>query len=128
MLCEGEVKLSVSSSEGKRLILRIAKAGGVLGLMSALSNKPMEVTAETMRPCQIAFIKRDDFVRFLMKHPQGLQRSGQPVSLTLSDCLRATPNRGPFHIRAGKARQAAAGVRWREGHEERVVRHILVSA
>jgi CRP/FNR family cyclic AMP-dependent transcriptional regulator len=70
VLCEGEVKLSVSSSEGKRLILRIAKAGEVLGLMSALSNKPMEVTAETMRPCQVAFIRRDDFLRFLLQHPE----------------------------------------------------------
>jgi CRP/FNR family cyclic AMP-dependent transcriptional regulator len=70
VLCEGEVKLSVSSSEGKKLILRIAKAGEVLGLMSALSNKPMEVTAETMRPCQVAFIRRDDFTRFLIQHPE----------------------------------------------------------
>jgi CRP-like cAMP-binding protein len=50
VLCEGEVKLSVSSSEGKKLILRIAKAGEVLGLMSALSGTPHELTAETLRP------------------------------------------------------------------------------
>src|ERR1700690_1320238 len=38
LLCEGQVKLSVSSSEGKTLILRIAKAGEVLGLMAVLSG------------------------------------------------------------------------------------------
>ena len=38
VLCEGEVKLTISSSEGKTLILRIAKAGEVLGLMSTLSG------------------------------------------------------------------------------------------
>ncbi len=70
VLCEGEVKLSVSSSEGKKLILRIAKAGEVLGLMSAFSNTPMEVTAETMHPCQVAFVRRDDFLRFLIQHPE----------------------------------------------------------
>jgi len=70
VLCEGEVKLSVSSSEGKTLILRIAKAGEVLGLMSALSNNPHEVTAETMRPCQVAFVNRDAFLRFLVQHPE----------------------------------------------------------
>jgi len=70
VLCEGELKLSVSSSEGKTLILRIAKAGEVLGLMSALSNDPHEVTAEALRPCQVAFVRRDAFLRFLVQHPE----------------------------------------------------------
>ena len=61
LLCEGEVKLSISSSEGKKLILRITKRGEVLGLVSALAGKPHEVTAETLRPCQVAFIPRDAF-------------------------------------------------------------------
>ena len=43
ILCAGEVKLSISSSAGKTLILRIAKAGEILGLMAALSNSPYEV-------------------------------------------------------------------------------------
>jgi CRP/FNR family cyclic AMP-dependent transcriptional regulator len=70
VVCEGEVKLSVSSSEGKKLILRITKPGEVLGLVSALSGTPHEVTAETVRPCQVAFIPRDAFLRFLVKHPE----------------------------------------------------------
>lgn len=70
VLCGGEVKLSISSSEGKKLILRITKAGEVLGLGSALSGAPHEVTAETLRPCQVAFIPRDAFLRFLSKHPE----------------------------------------------------------
>jgi CRP/FNR family transcriptional regulator, cyclic AMP receptor protein len=70
VLCEGEVKLSISSSEGKKLILRIAKAGEVLGLVSALAGTPHEVTVETLRPCQVAFIPRDAFLRFLSKHPE----------------------------------------------------------
>jgi CRP/FNR family transcriptional regulator len=68
VLCEGEVKLKISSSEGKTLILRIAKAGEVLGLMAAMSGKPYEVTAETLHPCQIAYIRRDDFLRFVAEH------------------------------------------------------------
>jgi CRP/FNR family transcriptional regulator len=73
VLCEGEVKLTISSSEGKILILRIAKAGEVLGLMAALSGKPYEVTAETSRPSQIAFVRREDFVRFVAQHPEASQ-------------------------------------------------------
>ena len=73
VLCAGEVKLSISSREGKTLILRIAKAGEILGLMSVLSGKPYEVTAETIRPCQIAFVRRDDFMRFLAQHAEASQ-------------------------------------------------------
>jgi len=70
LLCEGEVKLSISSSEGKKLILRMTKPGEVLGLGSALSGIAHEVTAETLRPCQVAFIPRDAFLRFMSKHPE----------------------------------------------------------
>jgi CRP/FNR family transcriptional regulator, cyclic AMP receptor protein len=70
VLCDGEMKLSVSSSEGKKLILRITKPGEVLGLTAALAGTPHELTAETLRPCQVAFIPRDAFLRFLSKHPE----------------------------------------------------------
>jgi len=74
LLCEGQVKLSFSSSDGKTLALGIAKPGEVLGLLSALSGNPYEVTAETIRPCQTAFISSDDFRKFLRKHPAVFQR------------------------------------------------------
>jgi len=70
VLCEGEVKLTISSSEGKTLILRIAKPGELLGLMATLSGEPYEVTAETLRPCQVAFVRRDEFLRFIAQHPE----------------------------------------------------------
>jgi CRP/FNR family cyclic AMP-dependent transcriptional regulator len=73
VLCEGEIKLSVSSSEGKTLILRIAKPGEVLGLMPTFSGSPYEATAETLHPCQVAFVRRDDFLRFIAKHPEAYQ-------------------------------------------------------
>jgi CRP/FNR family cyclic AMP-dependent transcriptional regulator len=70
VLCAGEVKLSISSSSGRTLILRIAKPGEILGLMAVLANTPYEVTAETLHPCQVAFVRRDDFLRLLAKHPE----------------------------------------------------------
>ena len=73
VLCEGDVKLSINSSEGKTLILRIAKAGELLGLMAAVAGTPYEVTAETIRPSQVAFVRREDFLRFLAKHPEASQ-------------------------------------------------------
>jgi len=73
VLCEGQVKLSISSSGGKTLILRIAKPGEILGLMATMSGSPYEVTAETLHPCQVAFVRRDDFLHFVGKHPEVYQ-------------------------------------------------------
>jgi CRP/FNR family cyclic AMP-dependent transcriptional regulator len=73
IVCEGEVKLTLSSSEGKTLILRLAKPGEILGLMATLSGKSYEVTAETLRPCQVTFVRRDDFLRFVAQHPEASQ-------------------------------------------------------
>ncbi len=68
VVCGGEVKLSISSGAGKTLILRIAKPGEILGLMATMSGSSYEVTAETLHPCQVAFVHRDDFLRFAAKH------------------------------------------------------------
>lgn len=73
VVCEGQVKLSMSSSEGKKLIVRIAKAGEILGLTAVVGGTPYEVTAETLRPSQVAFIRRDDFLRLIADHPDVYQ-------------------------------------------------------
>jgi CRP/FNR family cyclic AMP-dependent transcriptional regulator len=80
VLCEGEVKLSISSTEGKTLIMRIARAGELLGLMAAVANLPYEVTAETMRPCQVAFVRREDFLRFLGRHSEASENVVRQMS------------------------------------------------
>jgi CRP/FNR family cyclic AMP-dependent transcriptional regulator len=73
VLCAGQVKLSISSSGGKTLILRVAKPGETLGLMATMSGSPYEVTAETLHPCQVAYVRRDDFLCFMGKHPEVYQ-------------------------------------------------------
>ena len=80
-MVSGEVKLSINSSEGKRLILSIAKAGEVLGLSSALSGLPSEMTAEVLYPSRIAIIERDQFIAFMGRHPEVYQVVTQELSL-----------------------------------------------
>jgi CRP/FNR family transcriptional regulator len=67
---EGEVKLSINSTDGRRLSLRIAKAGEVLGLSSTLSGNPYEMTADTLYPAKIAHVSRQAFLHFLARHPE----------------------------------------------------------
>ena len=80
ILCRGRVKLSVTSSQGKTLILRIVQPGEALGLNSAVSGKPYQATAETLENCQIAFIKREDFLRLLEQHQEASIRAAQQLS------------------------------------------------
>lgn len=84
VVCQGRVKLSTSSSEGKTLILRIARPGEVLGLSAAISGAPFEVTAETLHPCQVNFIGRDDFLRFIREHGEAGVRAVQSISTSYS--------------------------------------------
>jgi CRP/FNR family transcriptional regulator len=65
VLCEGRVKLSVCSEHGKRLMLRVAGPGEVLGLSATMSGKPYELTAEVLDGAQVAFVKRKDLLKFL---------------------------------------------------------------
>jgi len=80
VLCKGRVKLSICSSDGKTFILRIAEAGEVLGLAATVSGKPYEVTAETVDPCQVNFVKREDFLRFLTEHSDACLQVAEHLS------------------------------------------------
>ena len=68
VLCEGRAKISVCSESGKRLTLRIAVPGEVLGLSAALSGTAHEVTAELLDNARIAMVKRKDLLTFLREH------------------------------------------------------------
>jgi CRP/FNR family transcriptional regulator len=65
LLLEGSVKLSISSGTGATVILAIARPGEVLGLSAAIAGVPSEITAETIVPSQLSFVRRDDFLRVL---------------------------------------------------------------
>jgi CRP/FNR family transcriptional regulator len=80
VVLEGEVKLSINSSGGKRLILRIARKGEILGLASVLSGTQCEMTAETLHPAKLALIERRDFQNFLAHHPEVYQVVTQELS------------------------------------------------
>jgi CRP/FNR family transcriptional regulator, cyclic AMP receptor protein len=68
LLCKGRIKLTMTSSEGKSIILHIAAAGELIGVNGAMSGKPYEISAETLEPCQVNFIKREAFLRLMQDH------------------------------------------------------------
>jgi CRP/FNR family transcriptional regulator len=68
ILCDGRARLSICAENGKRLTLRIAGPGEVLGLGAVLSNTPYEVTAEVLDDSQVVFVRRKELVKFLRDH------------------------------------------------------------
>jgi CRP/FNR family transcriptional regulator len=70
VLCSGRVKVSTALRDGKKVMLRVAGAGEVLGLSSILAGKHYEITAETMAASVVRIIKREDFVKFLRDHAE----------------------------------------------------------
>jgi len=88
VLCQGEVKLTCGSDDGRSTGLRIAGPGEVLGLDSALSDRNYEATAETLGPCQVAFVRQRDFERFLEQHPAVLSRVAEHLGLQYREACR----------------------------------------
>jgi CRP/FNR family cyclic AMP-dependent transcriptional regulator len=80
ILCSGRAKLTTSSTEGKTLIVKIAEPGEVLGASATILGKPYEVSAETIEPSQLNFIKRDDFLKFLGTHAEVCMHTAQQLS------------------------------------------------
>ena len=62
LLCQGHVKLSTYSEDGKAIILRIAEPGEILGVSSVISGKAHEATGQVTEYCRVSFIKRSDFL------------------------------------------------------------------
>lgn len=80
ILCQGKVKLSMSSRDGKTIILKLAEAGEVLGLSATVSGRPYEVTAELVEPTQASFIARDQFLGFLKANGDAALRVAEQLS------------------------------------------------
>ncbi len=97
VLCKGRVKLSICSADGKTLILKIAEPGEVLGASATVSGGAYEITAETIEPCQVNFIKRDEFLRFLNDHSDACFRVATQLSEKYSNACHEIRTLGLSH-------------------------------
>jgi CRP/FNR family cyclic AMP-dependent transcriptional regulator len=70
IICSGRVNLSITSREGKILILKTAYAGEALGLSASVSGMGYEVTAETATPCLVNFVDRTHFLELMQSHSE----------------------------------------------------------
>ncbi|GEM_PF-2175097 len=69
VVLDGRVKLSVSSSNGKGMVLGFFGAGTLLGMAAAILGRKHISTAETITPTTAVFVSRRQFAAEMQSHP-----------------------------------------------------------
>lgn len=108
VLCDGRAKLSICSENGKRLMLRIAGPGEVLGLGATMASTPYEVTAELLDASQVVYIKRKDLLKFLREHREACMMVVQMLSQDLHAAYERVRSIGLTRSRRPRALHARA--------------------
>lgn len=80
VLCSGKVKLTTSSSEGRTLIVRIAEAGELLGASAVLLGRTHEMSAETLEPCQVNFVRAEEFMQWIQNDAPAMMSVARQLS------------------------------------------------
>lgn len=133
MLCQGQVKLSTTSHEGKSFILRIANAGEVIGMDSVVTGMPFGFTAEAMQPSRLNFVSREDFLHFLKGHGDAALRAAQHLSHHCHDAYDVVRSIGLSHSASGRVAKfllaAATNARIKNGvlHAQLALTHEEIS-
>ena len=90
VLRTGSAAVSISSSEGRVVILRLAHAGEVLGLNCVLYNSFYDTTVKTLAPCCIDFMSRAELIEFSEKSQAGANALLRLLSRELTQLTERT--------------------------------------
>jgi CRP/FNR family transcriptional regulator, cyclic AMP receptor protein len=120
ILCKGRVKLSATSKEGHTLIFKITQPGEVLGLNATVSGTSYETTAETGQPCQLNFVKRDDFLKFLTEHSDACMHAAIHLS---HECQQAYQHLRSFVTTSAPERIARLMLDWSQDDSRMATAH-----
>jgi|GEM_PF-1757924 CRP/FNR family cyclic AMP-dependent transcriptional regulator len=117
VLSRGRAKLSIGSASGKVMILRIAKAGEILGLHAVVSGTPFQATAQTVEPCQVSFVRSDEFLRLLRDYPQASLEAARQLSSSYQEACEQLRSIGLCD--SAKKKVARFVLEWAESGEKR---------
>jgi CRP/FNR family transcriptional regulator, cyclic AMP receptor protein len=88
VICSGRAKLTTSSADGHSLTLRTVEPGEVIGLGSVVGDCPYPMSAQTLSPCQMSFIPKLEFLRFLRSNSDVSIRVAKHLSMELHQAWR----------------------------------------
>ena len=101
ILRTGRAAVSISSSEGRVVILRIAQAGDVLGLNCTLRNATYDTTVKTLEACRADFIPRAQLMA-VMENNNGAVAIMKLLSRELAELTSQTSSRLLPQITSGR--------------------------
>jgi CRP/FNR family cyclic AMP-dependent transcriptional regulator len=107
VLCSGRAKLTVCSENGKRLLVRVAGPGEVLGLGAAISGTNYELNAELLDSSPVAFIRRKDLIPFLRDFPDVCMQIVRVLSQDLHGAYERVRNVGMARTRRPRSLRAS---------------------
>jgi CRP-like cAMP-binding protein len=70
VILDGQVKVSVSSSEGQEAILVMLNAGESFGEFALLDEQPRSATIQASLPTEVVTLRKDDFQRLIHQSPE----------------------------------------------------------
>jgi CRP/FNR family transcriptional regulator len=70
LICSGYLKLTAGRDSDRRMIVRVAGPGSMLGLYAALTHGIYEVSAVSLTSTQLRPVERDHFLAFLHTHKE----------------------------------------------------------
>jgi len=85
ILRTGRATVSISSREGRVVILRIAQVGDVLGLNSVLRGSSYNATVKTIEACRTQFISRAHLIEIMERNQSGANVISQILSRELAE-------------------------------------------
>jgi CRP/FNR family transcriptional regulator, cyclic AMP receptor protein len=85
ILRTGLATVSISSSEGRFVMLGLAQAGDVLGLNSVLRGGPYDTTVKSFESCRTDFIARSELIEIMQRSHTGAQAILERLSRELAE-------------------------------------------
>jgi len=85
ILRTGRATVSIASSEGRVIMLRLAQPGDVLGLNSVLQNRSYDTTVKTLETCRPDFIARTELIDLMQQSHAIAQAILELLSRELSE-------------------------------------------
>ena len=90
ILRTGRAAVSISSSEGRVITLRMAQAGDVLGLNAVLRDSTYDTTIRTVEPCRTDFVPRAQLFELIETSEEGSQLVLKILSDELTELTERT--------------------------------------
>ena len=126
VLCKGRAKVSIASSEGKTLVLRIAQPGELLGMNATLTGQPYGATVQTLERCRIDFISREDLLKLLDRDKRAYLSVAHALSRKLSSVVAHT--RLLFLSQSASEKLARLLVKWCDEDGKRSAQGIRINS